>query len=224
MTDLDALAETSSDSGGGWQPQRATAARNREAIVRAAGKLFRERGVERVDIRDIAQAAHVGVGTIYRHFGDKGSVIAAVIGDRERRLQDALLSGPPPLGPGAPARERLLAFLRALARFTEDNSEVLSAAEAASGRARFHVGAYQAWRLHLIVLLRELNPELDGDWYADLLLAPLGAGLYRHHREQRGFSARRIEANMRRLIELVASPPSRGGEAPARRGADAEPA
>jgi AcrR family transcriptional regulator len=120
----------------GWRTQRETAGRNERAIVEAATALMRERGTADVEVRDIAARAGVGVGTVYRRFGDKASLIAAVLGEQERALQDALLSGPAPLGPGAPAAERLVAFLEALCALTEANLDVLAASEGAAPGSR----------------------------------------------------------------------------------------
>ncbi len=179
---------------GGWERQRATASRNEQAIVAAATELCRT--VEDLDVREVAVAAGVGVGTIYRRFGDKAGLLAAVLDEPERALQDALLTGPPPLGPGAPARERLTAFLLALCELTERHLDVLAASEGAAPGARYRVGSYTAWRLHTIVLLREIDESADAEWLADLLLAPLAAALYLRQRREHGMSAERIAANV----------------------------
>ena len=50
----------------------------------------------------VAAAAGVGKGTLFRRFGDKSGLAAALLDARERVLQEAVLFGPPPLGPGAP--------------------------------------------------------------------------------------------------------------------------
>src|SRR5207302_49536 len=120
-------------------------------------------------------------GTVYRRFEDKTALLAAVIGDDERELQERVLIGPPPLGPGAPAGERLEAFLRALAKLTEDNLAALQATDGSAPGARLRVGAYQAWRLHVASLLSEFHPQLtaaDAGWFADALLAPFSPELF----------------------------------------------
>ena len=188
---------------GAWRRQREAASRNETAIVDAASALFRDRGVENVDVRDIAAAAGVGIGTVYRRFGDKASVIAAAIGEQERALQDALLSGPPPLGPGAPPRERLAAFLAALCELTEHNLDVLAASEGSSPGARYRIGAYHAWRPHVSVILSALDVTLDVDWLADTLLASLAAEHYRHQRHDRAMSASRIRDNLLTAAERL---------------------
>src|SRR4051812_17623609 len=81
--------------------ERADAARNRIRVLEAAEKLFAERGVDAVTMDDVAGAAGVGKGTLYRRFGDKGGLAMALLDQRERELQERILTGPPPLGLGA---------------------------------------------------------------------------------------------------------------------------
>src|SRR5258708_39280252 len=69
--------------------ERADAARNRSALVEAAGRLLRERGAEEITMDAIACAAGVGKGTLFRRFGDRASLFRALVDDREREFQDA---------------------------------------------------------------------------------------------------------------------------------------
>ena len=180
-----------------WSRQRAAAAGNSEAILRAAEALFAERGVAEVDMRQIARRADVGVGTLYRRFTDKAGLLAALLDPPERALQDQLISGAPPLGPGAGPLDRAQAFLDALVELTDEQLELLLATEAAAPGARLRVGAYGAWHLHLSALIRELRPDADAGWLATLLLAPLDAELFRHQRETLGHSRRELQSNFR---------------------------
>jgi AcrR family transcriptional regulator len=59
------------------RPLRADAQRNREKILAAAAVLFAERGLE-VSLDDVAHQAGVGVGTLYRRFSDKESLVEAL--------------------------------------------------------------------------------------------------------------------------------------------------
>src|SRR5438093_666137 len=90
--------------------ERADAARNRERILTAAEKLFSERSPDCVSIDEVAEVAGVGKGTVFRRFGSRAALLLAVLGERERRFQEDLIRGDPPLGPGPPPRERLIAF------------------------------------------------------------------------------------------------------------------
>jgi AcrR family transcriptional regulator len=90
--------------------ERADAARNRRRILEAAAMLVGERGIEHVSMDDVARAASVGTGTLYRRFGDRAGLALALLDEHTREFQDSLIAGPPPLGPGACATERLHAF------------------------------------------------------------------------------------------------------------------
>lgn len=203
---VDAASLPMAAGASGWERQRATASRNEQSILAATIEILRAAPDEDLDVRAVAAAAGVGVGTVYRRFGDKAGLIAAVLGEPERELQEAVLSGPPPLGPGAPAPERLEAFLLALCALTEEHMDVLAASEAAAQGARHRVGSYAAWRLHVAVLLRQTDQRLDADWLADLLLAPLAAALYRHQRRDHGMTAARIADNLVAAAQRVTRP------------------
>src|SRR5687768_10383657 len=94
--------------------ERADAARNRQRILAAAVRLFDRHGVDAVSLDRVAREAGVSKATLFRRFGDRQALFLALIDEHERALQDAILTGPPPLGPGAPAPERLHAFLAEL--------------------------------------------------------------------------------------------------------------
>src|ERR1700709_1977778 len=90
--------------------ERADAARNRRRILVAAERLFEAQGVEQVSMDAIACEAGVGKGTLFRRFGDRAGLVLALLDGGTREFQDALIRGKPPLGPGAPPVERLIAF------------------------------------------------------------------------------------------------------------------
>ncbi|RKQ84864.1 TetR family transcriptional regulator [Solirubrobacter pauli] len=70
------------------RPLRADAERNRQRIVEAAKTLFAERGVD-VAVEDIAAAAGVGIGTFYRRFPDRESLVEAVFETKFERMVQA---------------------------------------------------------------------------------------------------------------------------------------
>lgn len=181
--------------------------RNRAKVLAAAAELFARRGVEAVTVDDIATHAGVGVGTIYRGFGDKGGLVAAILDDRERELQDHVLKGPPPLGPGGTPQERIRAFLEALSKLVEHSFELLVVSENNTPGARYRIGSYLAWRLHLTLLLQEAGFDNDPELLADALLAPLAADLYRHQRRELRISAKRIRDTVLRLADGVLRAP-----------------
>jgi AcrR family transcriptional regulator len=88
----------------------------------------------------VAAAAQVGKGTVFRRFRDRTGLLMALLDHSERKFQAALLTGPPPLGPGAPPVERLRAFGRAWLRRAAEDLELQLAAEP-SGGTPHHRGA-----------------------------------------------------------------------------------
>ena len=154
--------------------ERADAARNRLRVLAAAERLFAERGVACVTMDDIAAAAGVGKGTLYRRFTDKGGLAVALLDERERELQAAMLSGPPPLGPGAPAVERLEAFVAAYLLLVDRQLDLVLMSQTSAPGARLRTGAHALWRQHCALLLRSAGAA-DHQLRADLLLAGLAA-------------------------------------------------
>src|SRR3954467_14290240 len=115
-------------------PERADAARNRQRILSAAADLVGERGIEHVSMDDVARAACVGTGTLYRRFGDRAGLALALLDEHTRDFQDTLIAGPPPLGPGAPAAERLRAFGAGYLGLLERHADLLAVASLPGGR------------------------------------------------------------------------------------------
>lgn len=66
---------------------RSDAARNADAILRAAREVVAERGLA-APMSEIARRAGVAVGTLYRHHPTKESLVAAVVADSVRRVTD----------------------------------------------------------------------------------------------------------------------------------------
>src|SRR5262249_36864724 len=125
--------------------ERADAARNREALLDAARRLLRECGPGGLTMDAIASEAGVGKGTLFRRFGDRASLFHALIDDRERSFQDAFIRGPAPLGPGAPARERLTAFGCGMFELIEDHGALLVASTPGDRTLRYAHPAYLAY-------------------------------------------------------------------------------
>jgi AcrR family transcriptional regulator len=198
--------------------ERADAARNRQRILNAAARLFAEHGVGAVTMDAVAAAAGVGKGTLFRRFGDKAGLAVALLDSAQHQLHKAVLSGPPPLGPGAEPTERILAFLHAYRDLLESSTELLLMSETASPGARYRVGAYRFWHQHLVTLLRQRDPDLDAVALAHALLAPLSAELYVAQRE-RGLTADRLIGAVvdiaRALLQPAAQPVAQPAAQPA---------
>ncbi len=187
--------------------ERADAARNRERILCAAQRLFDEHGAGCVSMDDVAVAAGVGKGTLFRRFGSRAALARAVLSESERVFQENIIRGDPPLGPGAPPCDRIVAFGEGALEMLDGHAELLLAAEV--GGARFSSAPYAVHRLHLTLLLREADSDCDAELLAELLLAALGAELFLYLREAREMPLERLKASwgelVRRTIPAAAS-------------------
>jgi AcrR family transcriptional regulator len=183
------------------RPERADAAENRRRVLAAASRLFAEQGAANVSMDAVAAAAGVGKGTLFRRFGDRASLARAVISEREAKLQDELIRGAPPLGPGAPARERLAAFGRAYLEFLEAHRDTILAAEFGSPGFRLGSAPYAFYRTHITLLLREAGCGDHAEYLADVLLSPLAASTFKYHRELRRLT---LEESVEAYGDLVA--------------------
>ncbi|MFF8764976.1 TetR/AcrR family transcriptional regulator [Nocardiopsis dassonvillei] len=90
--------------------ERADAARNRERLLETARAMIAEHGTRQVTMDGLAERAGLGKGTVFRRFGSRAGIFVALLEDAEHRFQEQVLSGPPPLGPGADPAERLVAY------------------------------------------------------------------------------------------------------------------
>ncbi|SDK35178.1 TetR/AcrR family transcriptional regulator [Nonomuraea jiangxiensis] len=160
--------------------ERADAARNRRAVLRATEQLLAEGGGDHVSLDRVATLAGVGKGTVFRRFGNRAGLLQALLEERSRELREAVTDGPPPLGPGAPARERLLAFLDGLGAIAEGNAVLLSAHEQACAEDKYGDPSYRFWHGHLSALLAAGRPDLDADFLAHALLSVFDGDLIRH--------------------------------------------
>lgn len=173
--------------------ERADAARNRLLVLSAAARLFAEHGVEAVSMDAIAAEAGVGKGTLFRRFGDKAGLAVALLDERERELQGSILSGPPPLGPGASGVERLHAFVDAYIDYLYGHLALLRMSETASPGARYRIGAYRFWHQHVTVLLAVPGAAA----LAHTLLAALAAD----HVMGSGLPADDLSASLHKVID-----------------------
>ncbi|TIC80794.1 TetR/AcrR family transcriptional regulator [Nocardioides sp. GY 10127] len=150
--------------------ERADAARNREALLRAAVRMVDEGGVATLTMECLAARAGVGKGTVFRRFGSREGLMAQVLDVSERDWQASVLAGPAPLGPGAPPWERLVAFGESRLRTTLLHADLIRAADAHGARS---VAAASFMTLHVRHLLTELGVQGDLPLLATALLAPL---------------------------------------------------
>lgn len=168
-------------------PERKDAARNRVRILQAARKLLQTRCIRDIGMDDVAKAAGVGKGTVYRRFEDRASLCRALLHDEAIKLQNEVLAGFS-LADTTPWGERIKRLLDALFDFALTNAPLLSEAQAfdRGHPERFSHPAH-AWQRETLGLYLEraiaskevesLNPTV----VADLILAGLDPDLLQFH-------------------------------------------
>ncbi len=198
------ISETGTDE----RHERRDAAANRELLLGTAETLFSERGVEHVNMADIAQAAGVGKGTLYRRFANKGELCLALMDAQLAGFQEAMLLRMRQMAAdGEPNMAQLDMFLDALVHFTAVHQPLLCEVQR-EGRfaSSSHLSLPHFWQhmtvsglLQAAVQAGEISPDLDIAYIADALLSPLKIDLFRFQREVRQFSLERISAGLRSL-------------------------
>src|SRR6476659_1155376 len=164
--------------------ERGDAARDRALLLDAARRVIFRHGADAVSMDDIAAAAGVGKGTVFRRFGSRAGLMMVLLDEDEKASQEAFLFGPPPLGPDAPPLERLLAFGRARLCFANTHQALLSAANR-DPETRYSAPA-MLQHTHVRLLLATAGTTGDLDAQTDALLALLDADYVHHQLSDRG--------------------------------------
>ncbi|WP_279105450.1 TetR/AcrR family transcriptional regulator [Gordonia paraffinivorans] len=181
------------------ETERADAARNRRLLLAAAKNLIDHHGASAVTMEAVAREAGVGKGTVFRRFGNRTGLMLALLDHSESEMQQAYLSGPEPLGPGAPPLERLLAYGRARLKLTCDHLDILLEAGGTAEDFLTHP-AGRASTQHVRILLRQLGFDDDVEFMALTVQAPMSAGSVRYLMQEVGFDLETITAQWQRMV------------------------
>ena len=160
--------------------ERADAARNRRHLLATARDMLAEQGADTLTMDGLAERAGLGKGTVFRRFRTRAGIFQALLDDDEREFQEQVLAGPPPLGPGAPALDRLVAYGRARIGFLIGHREIARAA--LDGREQVPAGSQTPIsRAHIRSLLADIRlGPADLDVLATQLTAALDGPLLLH--------------------------------------------
>jgi AcrR family transcriptional regulator len=183
--------------------ERSDAARNRERLLLAARELIEQGGAAALTMDRLAEHAGVGKGTVFRRFGSRAGLMLTLLNDSEAAFQGRFLFGPPPLGPGAPPLERLIAFgTERIAYVVEYGDLVLAAGH--TSRGRFEVPAAALWNQHVEMLLRDAGFESPEPWLmAGSLTATLDPERLLHLIREHGVTSERLAVSWRDLVTRV---------------------
>ncbi|MGD8168847.1 TetR/AcrR family transcriptional regulator [Herbiconiux sp. P16] len=188
--------------GGPAHAERSDAARNRERILTAARLVIERDGIECLTMDVLATVAGVGKGTIFRRFGSSTGVFRALLDQAERDFQSRMISGPPPLGPGADPIERLVAFGRARIQVLSIQGDLLRKSEAPP-ESRYSVPARQVTEVHVVSLLRQAGVAGDLPVLAFNLISMLEAILIIPPGAVRGVTTARLADGWEELVRRL---------------------
>ena len=190
--------------------ERADAAANRQHILSAARHLLEKRGVEQVTMDEIAHAARVGKGTLYRRYPDKAALVLALMDACFLDFERETLADLEASSGNTSAIDQLHTFLDRLIAWTEEHTQWLGViADQSSGarRGSGRCGPIYRW-LHGVVdyLLRQAvaagQARVDDTVYAaDVILSAVDVDLYVFQRGERHYSPAQIRAGLHQLVE-----------------------
>jgi AcrR family transcriptional regulator len=191
--------------------ERADAARNRRAILAAATELYETADdPSMVTMDDVAAAAGVGKGTLFRRFGDRAGLLRALFETRIEALTDAIESGPPPLGPSTPARARIVAILDAIVAVKLQNRRLTLALERSDGPSTgstlFAAPLYAPVHALLAELLVDVVGADGSIWTAHALLSATRVDLIDHLLMVDGWSGGRVRRQLELFVRRVLGP------------------
>lgn len=198
------------------RPERRDATEHRRRILEVARQLFAEHGVDFVSMHQIAKAAGIGQGTLYRRYAHKGELCVDLLRERHEQFVEEITTLFATM-PTSSALERLDGVLAYLIGFLEEQSALLRPVAATDmcysqcgeydNSRRFslqHVPFY-LWLHELLVgLLTEAMGRgelvtLDIPYTADAILATCNPMFYCFQRQERGFSPERILQGLRHI-------------------------
>ena len=191
--------------------ERADAARNRRHLLATARQMLAEQDPDKLTMDALAERAGLGKGTVFRRFGTRAGIFAALLDDDERAFQQQVLAGPPPLGPGAAPLDRLIAYGRARTGFLIAHRDIARATldghQPIPGRSQSPLS-----QLHIRVLLGQMNlSDTDPDMLAVQLTAALDGPLLLYLSasdltEASPDTAERIAQSWQDLVQRVCRP------------------
>jgi AcrR family transcriptional regulator len=190
--------------------RRSDAVANRQRVLESAETLFASNDIADVSMGDIAAAAGVGKGTLYRCFANKGELCIALMDEELRDFQNNVFAEFQ-MRQGASGLDHLVYFLGAVVRFFDRHTQLMLEAQQhgvrLQTRGEINQTSIHGWFHQTVMLLvqraqREGSVSADSDaaYLADLILAPLNPVLFRHQRQVIGLSLDDMSHNLCQFV------------------------
>ncbi len=187
--------------------ERRDAREHRQQILEVAQRLFAEHGVDAVSMHQIAVAAGIGQGTLYRRYAHKGELCMDLLqGHHQQFVEEAATFFS--ATKSSPALEQLKGLLTRIITFLEEQGALLGPIALAGPMMQCEGGDFSrhlstqssffSWLYEVSTgLLTEAVergelPPLDVAYTAEAILMNIYPLFYRFQRQERGFSPERI--------------------------------
>jgi AcrR family transcriptional regulator len=155
--------------GNATQParQRLKAEVRRERLLEAAASVFAERGYEAARIEQVAEAASVSPGLLYRHFAGKKDLYAELVQRADTELLQHLAEA---AAPGPPSRSRLEHGVDAVLAFIEEHPDLwqMLVRDVVDPDIKALRDAAHAHAVTVVARQIELDPEFERRGVSDL--------------------------------------------------------
>lgn len=177
---------------------------NQAKILNTARELFAKHGIDKVSMKDIATAAGIGAGTLYRHYTHKSTLCLALVTDQiEEFIHDnqAYLKDSK-----ANATEQFNIVIGRYLKVRETNMELLKNVESGEpGRLQFYQSELYGELTQLFqTVISELTPNLTTEaltFRTDMLIAMLKSTSYAFQRQERQLSQEKILKHLLQLLQ-----------------------
>ncbi len=191
--------------------ERRDAMEHRRRILQVAQSLFAKYGVDAVSMHQIARAANIGQGTLYRRYAHKGELCMDLLRERHEQLvEDIAVLFTATVT--APILERLDGVLAQSIAFLEEQGALLGPVAFTELQETMCSEATNVQDMPFYLWLHELFAgllteavergelaALDVSFTADAILATLNPMFYRLQRQERGLSPERILQGLRHI-------------------------
>jgi AcrR family transcriptional regulator len=184
------------------RPSRADAVKNRERLLNTAASLFAEHGVEAISMTQLAEAAGVGKGTLYRHFNNKTEVCYALLDQDQRELQTRALQR---LRAHSDPLDNLRWFLEEVASFVFHNEDLLFVGVGSSANSALPFRAHLWWRQTIRGLLDQHGVPGDRDYFSDVLYVMLDVNTIHFQKGTLGYDLARIIGGLLATLDRLLS-------------------
>ncbi len=180
---------------------------NQRIILQSAQQLFDAHGMDNVSMRQIAQLAGIGQGTLYRRYAHKGELCLDIMKASMCRIVDEM-QGYLYESKEQTIRHKLENIIELMLGYVENQSKNLNAIKAPSCDENFIIFSTPLYKsIHAILcgLLEEALQEqgratLDPVYTADAIIAMFAPQLYVYQRNVRGYSKDEIRENINRVF------------------------